>query len=52
MISCSYNGWTDLAEEEREAMEAFEASLTPPALALVRLPLILAARSEPTRKAA
>ena len=34
MLSCDYNGWTDVPEDQREAVEAFEAALTfqtPPA---------------------
>jgi hypothetical protein len=27
VLSCDYNGWTDVPEEEREALEAFEAAL-------------------------
>jgi hypothetical protein len=27
MFSCDYNGWADVPEEEREAIEAFEAAL-------------------------
>lgn len=27
VLSCDYNGWADVREEEREAIEAFEASL-------------------------
>jgi hypothetical protein len=26
MFSCDYNGWTDVPEEEREAIDAFEAA--------------------------
>jgi len=26
MFSCDYNGWADVSEEEREAIDAFEAS--------------------------
>jgi hypothetical protein len=25
MLSCDYNGWADVPEEEREAIDAFEA---------------------------
>jgi hypothetical protein len=27
MLSCDYNGWADVPEEEREAIDAFEAAL-------------------------
>jgi hypothetical protein len=27
VFSCDYNGWADVPEEEREAIEAFEAAL-------------------------
>jgi hypothetical protein len=27
VLSCDYNGWADVPEEEREAIEAFEAAL-------------------------
>jgi hypothetical protein len=26
VFSCDYNGWADVPEEEREAMDAFEAA--------------------------
>ena len=26
MLSCDYNGWADVPEDEREAMEAFESA--------------------------
>ncbi len=26
MFSCDYNGWADVPEEEREAIQAFEAA--------------------------
>jgi hypothetical protein len=39
MFSCDYNGWADVPEEEREAIDAFEVEQTavgvlayPPAL--------------------
>ena len=28
MFSCDYNGWADVPEAEREAIDAFEAGLT------------------------
>jgi hypothetical protein len=30
VFSCDYNGWTDVPEVEREALEAFESTLQPP----------------------
>jgi hypothetical protein len=27
VFSCGYNGWVDVPEEEREGLDAFEASL-------------------------
>jgi hypothetical protein len=27
MIGCNYNGWADLPEDEREGIDAFEATL-------------------------
>ena len=45
MFSCDYNGWADVPEEEREAIDAFEADrlvLVARALYLVhRTPLYL-----------
>ncbi|HET6778541.1 MAG TPA: hypothetical protein VFH26_06610 [Gemmatimonadales bacterium] len=44
MLSCDYNGWTDLPEEEREAVEAFESAAAalaeppPPLVILAQLP--------------
>lgn len=29
MFSCDYNGWADVPEEEREGIEAFEATRLP-----------------------
>jgi hypothetical protein len=29
VISCNYNGWADVPEEEREGLEAFEAAGPP-----------------------
>ena len=29
MFSCDYNGWTDVPEAEREAIEAFELAQEP-----------------------
>jgi hypothetical protein len=34
VFSCDYNGWADVPEEEREGVDAFEATrLPPPAVA-------------------
>jgi hypothetical protein len=30
VFSCDYNGWADVPEEEREGIDAFEASGPPP----------------------
>jgi hypothetical protein len=38
MFSCDYNGWADVPEEEREAIEAFEAAQAVPS-SPVSLPL-------------
>jgi hypothetical protein len=32
MISCDYNGWADLPEDQREELEAFDAPVPPPAV--------------------
>jgi hypothetical protein len=39
MFSCDYNGWADVPEEEREGLDAFEATpvLLPKALLQVRV---------------
>jgi hypothetical protein len=51
MLSCSYNGWTDFPEEEREALDAFEAAQALPAPAPIsRIPLL--PRVPPIRRAA
>ncbi len=61
MFSCDYNGWADVPEEEREAIDAFEAADRPPtvrpgalvffdAALLVSQPLLVSRL--PTRKAA
>jgi hypothetical protein len=31
VFSCDYNGWADVPEDEREALEAFEVIPPPPA---------------------
>jgi hypothetical protein len=45
VFSCDYNGWADVPEEEREAIDAFEAArplpLTRPVQLVVRKPLDL-----------
>ena len=38
MFSCDYNGWADVPEEEREAIEVFEAAHSGPSISL-SLPL-------------
>lgn len=51
MISCNYNGWADVPEEEREAMDAFEASRSVrPVIPAIRPPLTILYL--PKRKAA
>ena len=37
MLSCDYNGWADVPEEEREAMDVFEASSGRNTIGWVRL---------------
>jgi hypothetical protein len=32
MFSCDYNGWADVPEEEREAIDAYELEQTGPAV--------------------
>jgi hypothetical protein len=32
MMVCDYNGWNDAPEEEREALDLVESTLTPPPL--------------------
>jgi hypothetical protein len=45
VFSCDYNGWSDVPEEEREAIEAFEAarqlSVARPVHLVLRTPLYL-----------
>jgi hypothetical protein len=42
MFSCDYNGWADVPEDEREALDAFEAGvpreLTSPPVAMISPP--------------
>jgi hypothetical protein len=33
MMVCDYNGWNDAPEDEREALDLVEPTLTPPPLA-------------------
>jgi hypothetical protein len=55
MFSCDYNGWADVPEDEREALEVFEAgswiqrTFSPPATPL--LPSVVPVRPS-TRRAA
>jgi hypothetical protein len=55
MFSCDYNGWADVPEDEREALEAFEAGPAPtdvqPAGRLPLLPAVVPVRLS-TRRAA
>jgi hypothetical protein len=55
VFSCDYNGWADVPEDEREAIEAFEyareASADPLSTVRVLMPL-LPAPGLPQRKAA
>ncbi|HEY9014838.1 MAG TPA: hypothetical protein VIM84_07235 [Gemmatimonadales bacterium] len=54
MFSCDYNGWTDMREEEREALEDLETppqSSTPAAVTVLVVPQLPAA-VPPFRKAA
>jgi hypothetical protein len=37
MMSCDYNGWADVPEEEREAIDVFEASTVQHSSVWVRL---------------
>jgi hypothetical protein len=34
VLSCDYNGWNDAPEDEREALDAYEAAATKARLAL------------------
>ena len=42
MFSCDYNGWTDVPEAEREAIEAFEIGQEP-----LRAPVLPRERRRP-----
>jgi hypothetical protein len=56
VFSCDYNGWADVPEEEREGVDAFEASRPVPPRAALPVPLIrgtiLPVRIIPHRRAA
>lgn len=55
MFSCGYNGWVDVPEEEREGLDAFEASRRRPIAAPVLPPsptMLLLPSRIPDRKAA
>jgi hypothetical protein len=54
VFSCDYNGWTDVPEDEREAIEAFELSTdAAPELAKRVIPVpALPPQDIPRRKAA
>ncbi|HEX2241029.1 MAG TPA: hypothetical protein VHJ82_07825 [Actinomycetota bacterium] len=56
MFSCDYNGWADVPEEEREAIDVFEAAHQPSARqlypTLVLQPALLEAPLTPERRAA
>lgn len=56
VFSCDYNGWADVPEEEREGVEAFEASPQVPPRPALPAPLIrgtiLPDRIIPHRRAA
>jgi hypothetical protein len=51
MISCNYNGWADVPEEEREGIDAFEATLALPVTVLLAR-MLPPPRTTPQRKAA
>jgi hypothetical protein len=47
MISCDYNGWTDLPEDEREGIDTFETGIPCKATIVLltgRLPVPITAR--------
>jgi hypothetical protein len=55
VFSCDYNGWADVPEEEREAIEAFELGPQAPAAPLTQLVILTPALPPPVfpqRKAA
>ena len=55
VFSCDFNGWTDVPEDEREGIEAFESArlqaTTPPVALVVRRVAALLPRP-PERRAA
>jgi hypothetical protein len=56
VFSCDYNGWSDVPEEEREGVDAFESApvLPPKAILPVAIPIrsTLAIQVIPARRAA
>jgi hypothetical protein len=56
VFSCDYNGWADVPEEEREAIEAFEAALRIQRTLAVPSPVVreprVPSRPAPERRAA
>ena len=57
MFSCDYNGWSDVPEDEREAIDAFEVEKATAAVlvyapALRSKPLQLSAHERSRRRAA
>jgi hypothetical protein len=56
VFSCDYNGWTDLPEAEREAIEAFEIGQEHPSAPVIsredRRPVSGSSREVSHRKAA
>lgn len=40
MFSCDYNGWSDVPEEEREGIEAFESAQSLP-VSQVYVPVVI-----------
>jgi hypothetical protein len=51
MLSCDYNGWADVPEDEREGVEAFELTHSMLRVQISR-PLPLPARKVEPRRAA
>jgi hypothetical protein len=56
VFSCDYNGWADVPEDEREALDAFETTSAAPVITvygpLVLRPLRVPVHSSPERRAA
>jgi hypothetical protein len=50
MLSCDYNGWADVPEDEREGVDAFELTHSVPRVQIRPLPLP-ARKVEPRRAA-